>query len=97
MQFPITRYQLLAAIQVYGFRPDEAERIVTALELEGRVELSGSMLYIHNPTDADAMVIAGLCRKARGASPGHVGIYRIKEYLDGVLHRANVHGVSVRV
>ena len=37
MQFPITRYQLVAAVETYGFRTDEAERIIADLEGEPRV------------------------------------------------------------
>ncbi len=96
MQFPITRYQLVAAIQIYGFRPDGATRIIADLEGEGRIDLSGSMLNIRNPTDIDTPILAGMCREARGASAGSVGTYKIKEYLEDIHRRAGTHGGSRR-
>lgn len=96
MQFPITRYQLVAAVEIYGFRPQEAERIIVDLESEGRIDLSGSMLNVPNPTDPDAPMLAGLCREARGGSAGSVGSYKIREYLQTVHQRAARHGTSRR-
>jgi hypothetical protein len=94
MQFPITRYQLVAAIGTYGFRPADAERIVTSLEGEGRIDLGGSMLHVRNPTDPDAPLLLGLCREARGGSAGSVSTYKIKEYLGAVHLHATMHGSS---
>ncbi|MFQ5806447.1 MAG: hypothetical protein ACE5I3_08355 [Phycisphaerae bacterium] len=97
MLFPITRYQLVAAIETFGFRTNEAERIVTDLDGEGRIVLTASMLQVRNPTDPDAPVLAGLCREARGGSAGSVGTYKIKEYLQAVHQRAGTHGFSYRM
>jgi hypothetical protein len=96
MQFPITRYQLVAAVESYGFQTQEAERIITDLETEGRIDLSGSMLNVRNPTDPDAPMLTGLCKEARGATAGQVGNDKIREYLKGVLQRAGTHGRSRR-
>jgi hypothetical protein len=96
MQFPVTRYQLIAAVETFGFRPTDAQQIVTALEAEGRIELSGSMLHIEHPDDPDAPAIAGLCREARGASAGSAGHYKIQEYLQHTLAHASQHGSSRR-
>lgn len=96
MQFPITRYQLVAAVESYGFTPSDAERIVTDLEGEGRIDLTGSMLSIRNPTDSDAPLLAGLCARARGGSAGSVGTYKIHEYLKDLQERARMHGGSRR-
>lgn len=94
MQFPITRYQLVAAVETYGFRADEAERIIADLEGAGRIDLSGSMLNVKNPTDPDAPMLAGLCQAARGGSTGSVGNDKIREYLRDVKQRAGTHGTS---
>ena len=94
MQFPITRYQLVAAIGTYGVRPGDAEQVVIRLEGEGRIDLSGSMLHVRNPTDPDAPMLVGLCREARGGSAGSVGTYKIQEYLKAVHQRAAMHGSS---
>lgn len=96
MQFPITTYQLTAAVGTYGFRPDEATNIVNDLVTEGRIDLSGAMLNIRNPTDPDSHMLAGLCREARGGTAGYVSRYKIREYLDAILRRTNVHGGSRR-
>jgi len=96
MQFPLTRYQLVAAIETYGFRTQEAERIVADLETEGRISLSGSMLDVRNPTDPDAAMLTGLCKEARGATAGQVGKDKIREYLQGVQQRSSAHGASRR-
>ena len=96
MQFPITNYQLVAAIGTYGYRPDEAATIVKDLEGEGRIDLSGSMLNICNPTDPDSNMLAGLCREARGGTAGYVSRYKIREYLDQILRRSSTHGSSRR-
>lgn len=97
MQFPVTRYQLIAGVGKFGFGPADAQQIVAALETEGRIELSGSMLHIKNPTDPDAQSLAGLCREARGATSGAVGTYKIREYLQIALKNASKHGSSRRV
>ena len=97
MQFPITRCQLNAAVEVYGFADQDARRIVAALEAAGRISLTGSMLEVHNPTDPDAACLAGICREARGGSAGSVGHYKIREYLGEMLARASSHGTSRRV
>jgi hypothetical protein len=94
MQFPITRYQLVAAIERYGFLPNDAKRIVVDLEGEGRIDLSGSMLNVRNPTDPDAPMLVGFCREARGGSAGSVGTYKIKEYLQSIHRNAAKHGSS---
>ena len=89
--FPITRPQLVQAIQSYGFTEPEAQRIVIDLEGEGRISLSGSMVKILHPTASDAEVIKAICQRARGGSSGEVGTYRLIEYLKhirGVEHKA---------
>lgn len=96
MMFPITRHQLAAAIGSYGFRPEDGEQVIRLLEGEGRVELTGSMLRVLNPTDPDAPILTGLCRAARGGSSGSVGSYKIREYIQAMLDRAPVHGASRR-
>lgn len=96
MQFPITSYQMVAAVGTYGYRPDEATSIVNDLVTEGRISMSGSMLNIRNPSDPDSHMLAGLCREARGGTAGYVSRYKIREYLDQVLRRTLVHGGSRR-
>lgn len=84
MQFPITRYQLEAAVERYGFRPEQAQQIVADLESEGQIELGGSMLSVRSPTDPGAAALVELCRAARGGSAGSVGAYRIREFLQAL-------------
>jgi hypothetical protein len=96
MQFPITRYQLVEAIEAYGFQAADAERIVSDLEGEGRIDLSGSMLAVNNPTDPDAPLLTGLCERARGGDAGRASTYKIREFLQGVKQRASKHGRSRR-
>ena len=97
MQFPVTRHQLIAGVESFGFKLTDAEKIVKSLETEGRIELSGSMVSINNPTDQDAQVLAGLCRESHGATAGSVGANKITEYLTHTLENARKHGSSARV
>ena len=96
MQYPITSYQLVAAVGTYGYRPDEASNIVSDLIAEGRIDLSGAMLNVRNPTDPDSYMLTGLCREARGGTAGFISRYKIREFLDQILQRTRVHGGSRR-
>ena len=96
MQFPVTRVQLRSAIESYGFRPQQANRLINDMEGSGRIDLSGSMLSIPNPTDPDAPMIIGLAQSARGGASGSVGWYKVKEYLDLMSRKAATRGASSR-
>lgn len=82
MMLPITRYQLCSAIEKFDFTPKKADRIVWALEQMGRLESSGSMIKITNPTAPDSEYIRGLVEGTRGTGPGgRSSSYKVKEYL----------------
>lgn len=97
MRYPITRSQLVAAVQNLGLNASDSEVVVRDLESTGRIELGGSMVTIVNPTDPDAVLLSGLCTAARGGSAGSVGNYRIAEYFRAQAKRFNQRGSSRRV
>ena len=96
MRIAVNREQLLSAVESLGFQIPDAEQIIGTLEAQGRIELTGSMVNVRNPSDPDGPMIAGLCQHARGASPGSVGTYKIREYLAGLLSPATTRGGSGR-
>ena len=78
----------------HGYLPQDAKSIISYLEQSGTVRFTGPAMLLRDPSEHDALIVAGLANGALGRTMGSQGSYKLKEYLDYLKHQAQRAGIA---